>query len=211
MMRSTGQEPPDAYALQLRGARNAGGKGPREVSWNAAGQCGDHLVVAFACKKRGFYPSCVARRMSDAAAHSSMRCSPKCQCVIGCARSRGVCGCCSATTARSARRCCRRSRAQCRARCGTAPRRSSACRATTTRTSAPSRSFSAAIRLDWQPVLHAVSVGRRRHARADLLADTLAADARRLHHGRPTWRLHHRCFRRLGEVCLFAFVSLSCT
>ena len=27
------------------------------------------MVVAFSCKKRGFCPSCVARRTSDAAAH----------------------------------------------------------------------------------------------------------------------------------------------
>jgi hypothetical protein len=33
------------------------------------GQCGEELVVAFSCKRRGFCPSCVARRMSDAAAH----------------------------------------------------------------------------------------------------------------------------------------------
>lgn len=33
------------------------------------GQCGEDLVVAFSCKHRGFCPSCVARRMSDAAAH----------------------------------------------------------------------------------------------------------------------------------------------
>jgi hypothetical protein len=31
--------------------------------------CGQELVVAFSCKKRGFCSSCVARRMSDAAAH----------------------------------------------------------------------------------------------------------------------------------------------
>ncbi len=31
--------------------------------------CGEELVVAFSCKKRGFCPSCVARRMSDTAAH----------------------------------------------------------------------------------------------------------------------------------------------
>ena len=31
--------------------------------------CGQELVVAFSCKRRGFCPSCVARRMSDAAAH----------------------------------------------------------------------------------------------------------------------------------------------
>ena len=33
------------------------------------GACGEELVVAFSCKRRGFCPSCVARRMSDAAAH----------------------------------------------------------------------------------------------------------------------------------------------
>ena len=33
------------------------------------GQCGEDLVVAWSCKRRGFCPSCVARRMSDAAAH----------------------------------------------------------------------------------------------------------------------------------------------
>ncbi len=33
------------------------------------GVCGEDLVVAFSCKRRGFCPSCVARRMSDAAAH----------------------------------------------------------------------------------------------------------------------------------------------
>jgi len=33
------------------------------------GVCGDNLVVAFSWKRRGFCPSCVARRMSDAAAH----------------------------------------------------------------------------------------------------------------------------------------------
>jgi len=33
------------------------------------GHCGDDLVVAFSCKRCGFCPSCVARRMSDAAAH----------------------------------------------------------------------------------------------------------------------------------------------
>lgn len=32
-------------------------------------QCGEELVVAFSCKRRGFCPSCVGRRMSDVAAH----------------------------------------------------------------------------------------------------------------------------------------------
>jgi len=31
--------------------------------------CGEDLVVAWSCKRRGFCPSCVARRMSDAAAN----------------------------------------------------------------------------------------------------------------------------------------------
>jgi len=31
--------------------------------------CGEELVVALSCKRRGFCPSCVARRMPDAAAH----------------------------------------------------------------------------------------------------------------------------------------------
>ena len=30
------------------------------------GVCGEDLAVAFSCKRRGFCPSCVARRMSDA-------------------------------------------------------------------------------------------------------------------------------------------------
>jgi hypothetical protein len=35
----------------------------------ACAGCGEALVVAFSCKARGFCPSCVARRMADAAAH----------------------------------------------------------------------------------------------------------------------------------------------
>lgn len=31
--------------------------------------CGDELVVAFSCKRRGICPSCTARRMADTAAH----------------------------------------------------------------------------------------------------------------------------------------------
>jgi len=31
--------------------------------------CGEELLLAFSCKKRGFCPSCVGRRMSDVAAH----------------------------------------------------------------------------------------------------------------------------------------------
>ncbi|PRQ06849.1 transposase zinc-binding domain-containing protein [Enhygromyxa salina] len=32
-------------------------------------QCGESLVVAFSCKRRGLCPSCLGRRMSDVAAH----------------------------------------------------------------------------------------------------------------------------------------------
>jgi len=33
------------------------------------GACGDEIVVAFSCKRRGICPSCTARRMADTAAH----------------------------------------------------------------------------------------------------------------------------------------------
>ena len=35
----------------------------------ACRQCGESLAVAFSCKKRGFCPSCMGRRMADVAAH----------------------------------------------------------------------------------------------------------------------------------------------
>jgi hypothetical protein len=35
----------------------------------ACSRCGHDLVVAFSCKRRGFCPSCLGRRMSDIAAH----------------------------------------------------------------------------------------------------------------------------------------------
>ena len=35
----------------------------------ACERCGQELVVAFSCKRRGFCPSCLGRRMSDVAAH----------------------------------------------------------------------------------------------------------------------------------------------
>jgi hypothetical protein len=38
--------------------------------------CGDELLVAFACKRRSFCPSCCARRMSDLAAHLTDRVLP---------------------------------------------------------------------------------------------------------------------------------------
>jgi len=33
------------------------------------GVCGQEMVVAYSCKRRGFCPSCIGRRMSDVAAH----------------------------------------------------------------------------------------------------------------------------------------------
>ncbi len=39
-------------------------------------ECGDELLVGFSCKKRGFCPSCCARRMSDTAAHLMDRVLP---------------------------------------------------------------------------------------------------------------------------------------
>ena len=35
----------------------------------ACRRCGDSLAVAWSCKRRGFCPSCIGRRMSDCAAH----------------------------------------------------------------------------------------------------------------------------------------------
>ncbi len=39
--------------------------------------CGQSLIVAWSCKKRGFCPSCVGRRMSDIAAHLVDEVMPK--------------------------------------------------------------------------------------------------------------------------------------
>jgi hypothetical protein len=35
----------------------------------ACRRCGESMIVGFSCKKRGFCPSCLGRRMSDIAAH----------------------------------------------------------------------------------------------------------------------------------------------
>jgi len=35
----------------------------------ACRRCGESMVVAFSCKRRGFCPSCLGRRMADLAAH----------------------------------------------------------------------------------------------------------------------------------------------
>ena len=39
----------------------------------ACASCGHSVVVAFSCKRRGFCPSCCARRMADVAAHLARR------------------------------------------------------------------------------------------------------------------------------------------
>ncbi len=39
--------------------------------------CGDELVVAFSCKRRGICSSCTARRMADTAAHLVDRVLPR--------------------------------------------------------------------------------------------------------------------------------------
>ena len=41
------------------------------------GACGDEIVVAFSCKRRGICPSCTARRMADTAAHLIDRVLPR--------------------------------------------------------------------------------------------------------------------------------------
>ena len=41
------------------------------------GACGDEIVVAFSCKRRGICPSCTARRMADTAAHLVDRVLPR--------------------------------------------------------------------------------------------------------------------------------------
>ena len=41
------------------------------------GSCGDDMLVAFSCKRRGFCPSCNARRMHDTAAHLVDRVIPR--------------------------------------------------------------------------------------------------------------------------------------
>jgi hypothetical protein len=39
--------------------------------------CGEEILVAFSCKRRGFCPSCCGRRMSDLAAHLVDRVLPE--------------------------------------------------------------------------------------------------------------------------------------
>jgi hypothetical protein len=47
----------------------------------ACRRCGHSIVVAYSCKRRGFCPSCLGRRMSDVAAHQVLPKVPVCQWV----------------------------------------------------------------------------------------------------------------------------------
>ena len=57
-------------------------------------RCGHDKLVAFSCKRRGFCPSCGARRMAQTAAHLWTTSSPMCRCASGCCRCRSRCACC---------------------------------------------------------------------------------------------------------------------
>jgi hypothetical protein len=53
------------------------------------GECGHDKLLAFSCKRRGFCPSCGARRMSQTAAHLVDHVIPRtCRCGSGCCRCR---------------------------------------------------------------------------------------------------------------------------
>jgi hypothetical protein len=49
-----------------------------------SGDCGHDKLVAFSCKRPGFCPSCVARRMAQTAQHLWIRSSLMCHCAGGC-------------------------------------------------------------------------------------------------------------------------------
>lgn len=66
--------------------------------------CGFERLVAFSCKKRGFCPSCLGRRMTDTACHLRERVLPEVPLGSGSARCPGRCGWPSVTTARCAPR-----------------------------------------------------------------------------------------------------------
>ena len=56
--------------------------------------CGPDKLAAFSCKRRGFCPSCGARRMAQTAAHLIDHVIPMCRCASGCSRPplRRLCG-----------------------------------------------------------------------------------------------------------------------
>ena len=62
----------------------------------AARECAHEKLVAFSCKRRGFCPSCGARRMAETAAHLvDSRHPARCRCANGCSRFRSRCASCS--------------------------------------------------------------------------------------------------------------------
>ncbi len=56
--------------------------------------CGHDNLVAFSCKRRGFCPSCGARRMAQTAAHLVDHVIPPCRCASGCCPCPSRCACC---------------------------------------------------------------------------------------------------------------------
>ena len=58
------------------------------------GECGHDKLLAFSCKRRGFCPSCGARRMSQTAAHLVDHSSRRCRYGNGCCPCRSRCACC---------------------------------------------------------------------------------------------------------------------
>jgi hypothetical protein len=100
----------------------------------ACSRCGHAMVVAFSCKRRGFCPSCLGRRMVDLAAHLVDDVLPEVplrqwvcslpwamRCMLAFDRAR-----CAPTCSTS-------SRPRWRAPCVAGPRASSLCEASTTR------------------------------------------------------------------------------
>src|SRR5215831_14283586 len=72
-------------------------------------ECGHEKLVAFSCKRRGFCPSCGARRMAETAAHLVDCVIPRFRCANGCSRCRFPCAFCWPLSRNCSRRCCRRS------------------------------------------------------------------------------------------------------
>ncbi|MFN9744547.1 MAG: transposase zinc-binding domain-containing protein [Betaproteobacteria bacterium] len=71
------------------------------------GECCHDKLLAFSCKRRGFCPSCGARRMSQTAAHLVDHVIPHVPVRHGCCRCRSRCACCWRLSPNGSRRCCR--------------------------------------------------------------------------------------------------------
>jgi len=56
--------------------------------------CGHSQLVALSCKRRGFCPSCLGRRMVDTAVHMEQHVLPPYPCVTGFAPCPGACARC---------------------------------------------------------------------------------------------------------------------